>query len=48
MNDANDSRLKTLDHLDFLILYETYTLPNLSPLELEFQVEYQTQLGIPI
>ncbi len=24
------------------------TLPNVSPLELEFQVEYQTQVGIPI
>ncbi len=27
---------------------QSYTLPNLSPLELEFQVECQTQLGIPI
>ena len=25
-----------------------FTLPNVSPLELEFQVEYQTQLGILI
>ncbi len=25
-----------------------HTLPNLSPLEVEFQVEYQTQVGIPI
>ncbi len=24
-----------------------YTLPNLSPLELEFQVKYQTKVGIP-
>ena len=27
---------------------EHCTLPNLSPLDLEFQVEYQTQVGIPI
>ncbi len=25
----------------------THTLPNLSQLELEFKVEYQTQVGIP-
>ncbi len=35
----------------FVSLLECYrepaTLPNLSPLKLEFQVEYQTQLGIP-
>ncbi len=24
-----------------------HTLPNVSPLNLEFQVEYQTQVGIP-
>ncbi len=37
-----DSSLET--HL----LTSCYTLPNLSPFELEFQVEYQTQVGIPI
>ncbi len=30
------------------LLFFYHTLPNLSPLELEFQDEYQTQVGVPI
>ncbi len=33
---------------DRLMVIKVFTLSNLSPLELKFQVEYQTPLGIPI
>ena len=39
---------KTVSHYVKAALMKDCTLPNLSPLELEYQVEYETWAGIPI